>query len=403
MKSSRPGQKGPDTSPPLHEANGFLGKTRGASLRDQSVCQWEGLSRYCRISNRQIFRKRVTVGRYLGLTSSNPPSVVMKKTILAATVSLIGALYSQAQSVVTDPVGFVSVTIPGQSDAALGAPLGRANEYQGVVQSVSGSVITVAGTTGWLTNQFVYVDGTQPKTYYARIDSGAREGLIAQITANDASTITVTVPAGDDIAAVLAGDSISVAPYWTLGTLITGVPNGTQVLTYSTTDSGINLSASVIYFSNGGNWFLGATPSNDVVLPPNLGFTIRNGTASPITISITGSVPMAKNRFIVRARIGAGKLQDQRIFFNSPVPEYVGNLGLGLTLGDQLLVFDNSAVGKNKSARDILSWAGPANGWLLNGDPASNYQLQPGSSYVLRKAPSSTTTLVSTQLQSYLQ
>ncbi|MDB6138302.1 MAG: hypothetical protein JWO94_1374, partial [Verrucomicrobiaceae bacterium] len=174
----------------------------------------------------------------------------MKKTIVAAVLTLLGSLYSQAQSVVTDPVGFVSVTVPTQSDAALGAPLGRANEYQGVIQSiggVSGNVITVAGTPGWLTSQFIYVLGTQPKTYYARIDSGVREGLIATITANDTSSITITVPSGDDLVGVLTsaanttGDSISIAPYWTLPTLLSAVPTGTQALLYPTNASGINI------------------------------------------------------------------------------------------------------------------------------------------------------------------
>jgi uncharacterized protein (TIGR02597 family) len=337
----------------------------------------------------------------------------MKKTILAAAaVSLLGSLYSQAQSVVTDPVGFVSVSIPAASDASLGTPLGRANEFQGVIQSISATtgtaVVTVAGTPGWTASQFVYASGTQAKTYYARIDSGVREGLIATITANDANSITLTVPTGDDLVGVLTnaangtGDSVSIAPYWTLGTLITGVPAGTQILIYPTNVGGINLSASTIYFSNGTSWFQGATNSDDTILPPLQGFTLRNNSAGTVTVSITGSVPMATNRLVVRTLV-ASKQQDQRIFFNSPVPEYVGNSGLGTTAGDQLLVFDNSATGKNKSANVILVWTGTK--WLNSGvDVSSTFQLQPGTSYVLRKAPSASPgTTVTSHLQSYLQ
>ena len=342
------------------------------------------------------------------------PHIAMKKSLLTAAAILAASLSSQAQSVVTDPVGFVSVTVPAASDAALGAPLGRANEYQGVIQSVSGTTgsvqVTVAGTPGWLASQFLYVSGSQPKNYYARIDTGLREGLIGQITANDTTSVTITVPTGDDLVGVKTnavdgtGDSISIAPYWTLGTLVpaSGVAAGTQILTYPTATAGINLSAQTIYFSTGTAWSTAGTASDDVIIPPMVGFTLRNNSASPVTISITGSVPMATNRSVVRTLL-ASKQQDQRIFFNSPVPEYIGNSGLGSTAGDQLLVFDNSASGKNKSASVILVWTG-AN-WSNAGTNVSNlFQLQPGTSYVLRKAPAATPgTTVTAHLQSYLQ
>ncbi len=339
----------------------------------------------------------------------------MKKTILAAAaVSLMGSLYSQAQSVVTDPVGFVSVTVPAQSDAALGAPLGRANEFQGVIQSVSGTtgsvVITVAGTPGWTASQFVYASGTQSKTYYARIDSGVREGLIGTITANDTSSFTITVPTGDDLVGVLSnaangtGDNVSIAPYWTLGTLVTGVPNGTKVFTYSTSSVGVNLAPANTYSYNTTvpGWFKGATPSDDVILPPMQGFTVRNSTAGAITVSITGSVPMATHRLIVRMN---STKQDQRIFFNSPVPEYVGNTGLGLAQGDQLLIIDNSTTGFNKANSITLTYNATVAKWFKGGtDVDQVYQLQPGASFILRKAASaSSQTTVDSHLQSYLQ
>jgi len=82
------------------------------------------------------------------------------------------------------------VTVPAASDAALGAPLSRASKFQGVIESISGNTITVAGTPGWTANQFVYASGTQPKTDFARIDSGvAKEGLIATIASNSTGKV----------------------------------------------------------------------------------------------------------------------------------------------------------------------------------------------------------------------
>ncbi len=338
----------------------------------------------------------------------------MKKIILTAAVSLVGSLYSQAQSVVTDPVGFVSVTVPAQSDAALGTPLGRANEYQGVIQSISGNVITVAGTPGWVASQFLYVNGSQPKTYYARIDSGVREGLIAPITANTTTTITITVPIGDDLNGVLTnavnttGDSISIAPYWTIASLISGVPAGTQVFLYPsildpTTQAATNQSPSAIYVYSGSNWLKSGINSDDVTLPPMVGFTLRNNSASPLVVSITGSVPMATNRMVLRT-VAAGAKQDQRIFFNSPVPEIIGNTGLGTAAGDQLFIIDNSIPGKNKSSTTTLTWTGST--WLQGfTNVTQTFQIQPGTSFILRKAQTAggATNFVSSHLQSYLQ
>ena len=333
----------------------------------------------------------------------------MKKSLLTAAALLAASLSSQAQSVVTDPVGFVSVTVPAASDAALGAPLGRANEYQGVIQSVSGTTgsvqVTVAGTPGWLASQFLYVSGTQPKTYYARIDTGAREGLIGQITANDTTSVTITVPTGDDLVGVKTnavdgtGDSISIAPYWTLGTLLPSVPALTKVILYPTDVPGINLSGVQYTFTTA--WKIGSTDKSDTILPPCQGFTVRNVSASPLTISITGSVPMATSRMVVRT-LASATSQDQRIFFNSPVPELAINSGLGVSPNDKLIVIDNSATGQNKAGVSY-TWNGVD--WKLGGTiVTSTLTLQPGTSYILRKIQTANpTTAVSTHLQSYLQ
>jgi len=340
----------------------------------------------------------------------------MKNTIIATAALLAGSLYSQAQttSVATEPVGFVSVTVPAASDAAVGAPLAQASVYQGVIQSISGTgpsyVITAAGTTGWTTGQFVFAQGTQNSYYYVQIATGNREGLVAMVTANDSSTITVTVPTGDDlnnvstnaapISPATTGDSITIVPYWTLPTLITGVPNGTQAILYPTNVAGTNLSGTLYTLTSNG-WKQGSTDATYTYLPPYQGFTLRNNSASAITVSITGSVPMATSRMILRT-INAGVSQDQRIFFNSPVPEYLSNTDLGINPGDALYVIDNTATGKNKSGVKI-QWTGSK--WLQGGtDVTSTYQLLPGTSYILRKIQTSSPgTVVSSGLQSYLQ
>lgn len=330
-------------------------------------------------------------------------------TLLAASAGLVHA------QVVTAPVGFVSVTVPAASDAALGAPLSRTEEFQGVIQSISGNTITVAGTPGWTANQFVYASGTQPKTYYARIDSGVKEGLIATIASNGTGDLTVTLPSGEDLtnvstnAALISpattGDSLSISPYWTPATLVTGVVAGTQILRYPTATAGINLSSAATYLFNGTNWFFGATNVNDVPFGSAEGFVLRNNSASPQTISITGSVPMTGHRARL-VTLAANTSQDQRIFYNSPIPEVVGNVfpPTALSAGDRLLAFDNSAPGKNKSSSATLLWTGSA--WMQGStNVTTTYQLQPGNSYLFRKnqTGASAATVTWSDLQSYLQ
>jgi uncharacterized protein (TIGR02597 family) len=324
--------------------------------------------------------------------------------LLAAYTGLIHA------QVVTAPVGFVSVTVQPQSDVALGAPLNRAEEFQGVIQSISGNTLTVAGTPGWTANQFVYASGTQPKTYYARIDSGAKEGLIATISSNGTGSVTVTLPSGEDLtnistnAALVSpattGDSISIAPYWTPASLVTGVVAGTQLLVYPTNIPGINLAA-VTYVFNGTNWLQGATNVNDVAFQFGQGLTLRNNSTSVQTISITGSVPMTGHRLLIKT-LASTTRQDVRFFYSSPVPETIGNVGLGFAPGDQLLFTDNAATGRNKAAT-TLTWNG--SNWLQGATVVTTtFQLQPGVSYIYRKNQTATpTNFVWSDLQSYLQ
>ena len=55
-------------------------------------------------------------------------------SLTAAFVALIGAASAQSTAT-TDPVGFVSVTVPAQSDAVLAVPLNRAAAFKGKIKN----------------------------------------------------------------------------------------------------------------------------------------------------------------------------------------------------------------------------------------------------------------------------
>lgn len=335
----------------------------------------------------------------------------MKKLHLLTLGVLVALSTVQGQTTVsTDPVGFVSVSVPTQSDVALGAPLHRPSEFQGVVQSISGNVLVVAGAPGWSANQFVYVQNVQPKTYYVRIDSGAKEGMVAQITQNDSTSVTVTAPAGEDLTGILTnaadgtGDFISIAPYWTLSSLVAGAVAGTQVLVLPSNVAGINLSPTTYTF-NGTNWLRGATVSNDDVIAPYQGVTVRNNsTTTVLSLTMTGSVPMSAHRLRL-ATLAANTRQDTRIFYNSPIPEVIGSVfnSSALMAGDQFLYTDNSASGKNKPSTTLV-WNGT--NWLQGATVVTGtFTLQPGQSYVFRKNQTGATPsgLVWSDIPPYLQ
>jgi len=333
----------------------------------------------------------------------------MLKSTLAALSVLLCVQFANAQSTTaaTDPVGFVSISIPAQTDYVMGFPLHRPSEFQGVIQSISGNTVTVAGTPGWTASQFVFASGSQLKTYYVRIDSGAKEGLFAMVTANDATSITVSLNTGDDLSGVLtnaangSGDLISIIPYWTPSTLFSGMAAGTQLFLFPTNTPGINFSASTIYAFNGTNWKQGFNVADNTPLIPLQGMILRNSSASPISMAVTGSVPMTTNRLLM-STLAANTQQDIWFFYNSPVPEVIGNLNLGVTAGDQLMAFDNTATGFNKSPSQIVSWNGTQ--WKQGfTDVTHTYTLNPGNSYLFRKAgTASPSTYTWSSLPSYL-
>jgi len=146
---------------------------------------------------------------------------------LALSLSVHAAL---GQSATTDPVGFISDTIPAHSDAALTAPLTRPPVFQGVIASIAGSTITVSGTPNWQATapkQFQRVAGSQPNTYYVQIGNGTKAGMYATISDNGTNSITVTLNGGDSLAGIATeasagvgnGSKVSIFPFWTPATL----------------------------------------------------------------------------------------------------------------------------------------------------------------------------------------
>ncbi len=330
-------------------------------------------------------------------------------------LSLFGAA-AQAQQVTTDPVGFVSVNVPANSDAVIAVPLNRASVFKGVIQSISGSVLTIAGTSpGWATNSFVQSLPSQTDTYSVLIATGTNEGMTAKITANSANTLTVQLGAGDSLSAVKTeeangaglGDHIDIMPHWTPSTLISAVPDGTELYAFDNTTPGQNVSpTTLLQFFTGFGWFetVGFTDQSNRPMLFGSGFILRNNSASAVSIALTGSVPMATNRLVLRT-LAANTAQDQTIGYMSPVPTALSAVNLGAQDNDELYLFDNSVSGKNKSPATLLVFFGGL--WynsITFAEVTSTTILQPGNAMIYRKTgTASPQNFVWQNLQGYLQ
>ena len=338
---------------------------------------------------------------------------MIRSLLLSAAVltSLSLGQYADAQTTVaTDPVGFTTVQCLANSDTFISVPFTRPAEFVGAVQSVSGSTFTVQGSP-WTANQFVYASGTQPKTYFLLIGSNAKEGSYYTVTSNGTNTVTVDA-AGDDLSAVQAGTQILVVPYATLASVfpasdanVSFVPSAsqfnrqTQILIPNYTGTGINLTTSATYYFLNGAWRKFGRPVgesyNDDPFVNNGYFIVRNaGTAT--TLSNVGSVLMKKTTVPLVTRTNSQ--QDNFVSVIRPLDVKLNDLGLissgafaaspsSFNRVDQLFVFNNSAVGINKSASATYYYFNGA--WRKFGQAATidagNDVIPAGSGFIIRK------------------
>lgn len=341
----------------------------------------------------------------LGTYVANSSTLTLSDGPFAATQRFYQLISSQRAS---DPAGVIKLPLLGSSDNFTSLPFARPGGTRCIVSSVSGNVITADGTTGWTANQFVYVSGTQSNTYYARFTSGALEGRIYPITGNTANSITLSL-GSDDLSSLAPNDSIAIEPYWTLNTAFPGgagiiaspLPGNryTELLIPDTSSAGANLSAAKIYFYNSGIWKQfadGSNVHNDDVLQPNSHFIVRHNVATNTTFTVMGLVVTAD--LSVALRTQSSIVQDNYIGLMRPAPVSLNTSGL-ISSGafqsspvpgsrtDELLVFDNTAVARNKSASAVYYYWSTA--WRQVGagtnDVGTNL-VSPGTGFIIRKA-----------------
>lgn len=355
----------------------------------------------------------------------------MKKLYMSLTALCVCIL--TAEAVETDPIGFVSVNLAGNSDSYVYIPFKRSPEFVGLASALSANgtydagepftdgnsngvwdsgetftdtnnVITLSGTPGLTVNQFVYVAVTQPKRYYVFLKGGTRAGMYYSVVSNAAASLTVDT-AGDDLTtAIDSTTTLEVIPYDTLGSIFpagAGVnPSAnhsfgarqTEVYLpdFSTVGTNLALTISYYYYSGsvapGAGWRKAGAAgilANDDPLPPDSFFVVRHNVATSTTLTFSGTVQMSQLTTPVNNR-AASVDQDNAValpfatditlaqskLFESGA--FVGSANHGFAARqDQILVWDNSVTGKNKSADVIYYYytgsVAPGAGWRKSG------------------------------------
>jgi uncharacterized protein (TIGR02597 family) len=218
--------------------------------------------------------------------------------------------FSSLSAVETDPVGYVTITINGSSDGStaytpLSIGLEKAPSASGALSEDPTSAIATNSGAAYTPSEFAGTDAAGNATHYLQFES---DGLIVDIIANDATTIT----AGADLTGLAAsGDAYVVKEHMTLGDvfgdsgsgLTSGANSTSSDLLYVMSSDGLGTFATYYVqtdptgagaFLGGDGWRqVGASNSLDmsnVVIGPDDGVIVSRSATDDVDIVVAGSV-----------------------------------------------------------------------------------------------------------------
>ena len=329
----------------------------------------------------------------------------MKKLNVTLAI-LVAAVMAGNSQVSTVPVGYVTHKVKARSDQRLGVPMQRASVFAGVSTGVAGSTVNASGITSLSGAHFLVVT------------SGSANGKWEQIQSSTTGSLTIAA----SISGFASGDRFEIKPFWTLGALLPsggGVPASIDpfdpvalVLLYNPDATGVNIASSKAYLYHSGSqdypagWYdnddLDSGTKENVVLSPEVGFAIRNSSASEISVPIVGTVPSGKMALdVVRT---SSTSQDNIVYNKFPADVTLGNSGLAPSVvlpsidifdpSDLVLMFNLNATGYNSSASAAYFYfvgdADNAEGWYdsgnVEGGVQNNVVIPAGAQIVIRKA-----------------
>ena len=222
------------------------------------------------------------------------------KILGCAALSIMCAMVSHAQSVSSTPVGYVTLTINGNGYTALSNPLENSVVYSGTASSVSGSTIT--SSFSMTDSELSGTDPNGSSTHYVQTS----DGIILDITANTANTVTV---ASDVSSLISADDSITIKRHSTLSDLLgsdnsIGLTSGGDVnssdIIYVMSGDGAGSYSSYYYqtdpfggFLGGDGWRIAGdsfTDMSGVTVAADDGVIVKRISAGDLSVVVSGTV-----------------------------------------------------------------------------------------------------------------
>jgi len=203
-----------------------------------------------------------------------------------AALLALGAQSAIAQSVVSDPLGFNTVTCLPSCDTIVGVPFRPNGSQQGTLASAptgtdgDSATLSLAGSPGFTADEF-------KDTHYVKFTSGALDGHFYAITGNTADTLTVDLN-GELVPAAAADDGVIIAKFWTLDALF---PPGDSTTDPTTTGHAIVASADTMSWNRRTEVLIPDLATKGINLPPNRTFFIDASTSSWKEATQSGFVP----------------------------------------------------------------------------------------------------------------
>jgi len=347
--------------------------------------------------------------------------------LFAFFVSVFMPFGASAAEYVTNPVGYVEVPLPAESDSILAVPLLPSNVLEAEILTVEDDVwfLGINGVSSNL-DAAVLEDGC-----FIQVNSGTYKGYTFPILACEDDGILVDYALMDVVPADLEGCRVKVHPYWRLGALfealesfhptvnISGAGAELEVL-LSDVRAGINLSSSHTYYYYNGPMFGGPgwrevgtnfmEMKDDLLIDHESLFIIRNKSADGLDYCFAGEVSMTS--YVTQLlRLSDDSPQDNKVGALVPVEmtlsesclyesgAFRGTSNLTGSGGDLLLMYDTSKTGYNLATSSTYYYytgsmfGGP--GWRKVGGNFMTIEddavvFLPGRGFIIRKASDGT-------------
>jgi uncharacterized protein (TIGR02597 family) len=255
-----------------------------------------------------------------------------------------------AQTVATDPVGYITIDCLGGSDTVVSVPLSKATDGASTVAGVN-----VGSSAITLSLSSMTTDGYKDSHFVRFGDNSTLEGAKMTVASNTSDTLTLDVPSGYDLTDISTGDIVQIIPHTTLSELFSGVstiPEETEVFFFNNAANGINKSSAGGYIYFAPDWYDADTFDivNGAVLFPDDALIVRvPGTSSnDFDLVVSGAVPNVGHSFAI-VTAGSGP-NDNFISPQIPAEVPLTTLFSNPSDEDEILIFDNTTRAQNKSS-----------------------------------------------------